>query len=451
MVQSVYDFCVTRSITSCRILLGVSGGSDSVGMMHCFLQLRGQLHLDLLGIAHVNHGLRGAESDDDEHFVRDLALRNTLPCYCTTIHGKNRDDAGVEAWARRERYAFFSRIRQEHRYTYIATAHTADDQAETILMRIVRGTGIQGLQGIHPVRKDGVIRPLLGVRKHSIEAWLKQYNHPWRSDSSNKDLNYERNFFRHTIVPMLIRYDFDAVKHIAAVADHIQGNATITDALIETWLSKNLIYSKTDDFAIRKPEAAENQFFLSECFVRLLRDHDITFTKKQIEQLLLNCSKTHGQYLLPDFWSYYPGREQIVFLKKGPEKNIPSQKLLVEGVTPIKGIANPVSISVSAVPRGEKIVFDPGNTIVFLDAGKCGKTLLCRPIAENDLFYPLGHSGSTPAAKYLKKKKVAAFYRNNSWVVTKESGEILWIPGVEVSEQFKITSETEAILKFSWI
>jgi tRNA(Ile)-lysidine synthase len=197
------------------MVVAVSGGPDSVALLHALLALRGR-EGPLLVLAHLNHQLRGAESDEDEEFVRDLHGRlvaeghRELHFRCERLdvggqaHGEN-----LESVARRVRYAWLTRVAEEACLRFVATGHTADDQAETVLHRLLRGTGLRGLRGIALRRSlsPGVdlIRPLLRTTRAEVLAYLDELGQPSRQDSSNICLDYTRNKIRHQLLPLLVR------------------------------------------------------------------------------------------------------------------------------------------------------------------------------------------------------------------------------------------------------
>lgn len=243
-----------------RVAVAVSGGVDSVALLLLLMELRSEVGI-LLSIAHVNHKLRGEESDDDERFVTELARQHGLELYrCTAA--LDPADPGIEAAARELRYDFFRQLAREHRVAKIATAHTLDDQAETVLLRILRGSGIRGLAGIHPRltlsqfdlaetrqprvvppraefpqvelpqatepkatddkhRRPGgeVIRPLLAFRRAELQEFLREQDQVWREDSTNRDPRFLRNRIRHRLIPVIAEeFGDDAIEHLADLA-----------------------------------------------------------------------------------------------------------------------------------------------------------------------------------------------------------------------------------------
>jgi tRNA(Ile)-lysidine synthase len=183
-----------------HVLVAVSGGADSVALLHVLRRLERRWELRL-SAAHLNHGLRGAESDEDEAFVLRLGKELGVP---VVSERWERPPAGnLEQAARRARYAFLRRAAASAGATRIAVGHTRDDQAETVLLRILRGSGSLGLVGIHPVVDDLIVRPLIEISRAEIERYLTASGVPWRSDSSNSDLRYRRNRIRHELLPLL--------------------------------------------------------------------------------------------------------------------------------------------------------------------------------------------------------------------------------------------------------
>ena len=219
-----------------RIAAAVSGGADSVALLRLLLDLRSELGI-VLSVAHVNHKLRGEESDADERFVGELAVQHGLEFHVCEAALDRARNSGIEAAARKLRYDFFRQLAREHRVAKFATAHTIDDQAETVLLRILRGTGIRGLSGIHPrlVLEEGedetsvvaeVIRPMLQFRRSELQEFLRGRGQAWREDSSNRDLGFLRNRVRHVLVPVL-RDNFGAatVDNLADLAEIARAEA----------------------------------------------------------------------------------------------------------------------------------------------------------------------------------------------------------------------------------
>jgi len=189
----------------------VSGGADSVALLRGLLALRNDLGIVLM-VVHVNHGLR-AEAAADQRFVEELASANALACYCITCDVKRfaqEQRLSIEAAGRELRYRYFYQLIAEGQLDKVATAHTRDDQAETVLLRLLRGAGTRGLAGVYrtvgDAREQGrIARPMLAISRAEVEAYLRELNQPWCEDESNRDPGYLRNRVRHELLPLLER------------------------------------------------------------------------------------------------------------------------------------------------------------------------------------------------------------------------------------------------------
>lgn len=210
-----------------RLAVAVSGGADSVALLLLLEELRQELGV-VLSVAHVNHKLRGAESDQDEQFVAELARRHGLELQTKTAPVDRLQGGGIEAAARKLRHEFFRELACTGRAGKIATGHTLDDQAETVLLRMFRGTGIRGLAGILPrltLEREGracgeVVRPLLGLRRAEIREFLRERGQTWREDSSNLDPSFLRNKVRATVLPVLREtFGESAMENLADLAE----------------------------------------------------------------------------------------------------------------------------------------------------------------------------------------------------------------------------------------
>ncbi len=264
------------------LLIAVSGGADSTALLRALVDevddsvTCGQC----LAVGHVNHGLRGAESDDDAIFVQNLAASFGLRYFEHRIQQEewSQDKTGsVEAAARNIRYDFLARTAHSLGFRYIATAHTADDQTETVLHRLLRGTGLTGLAGIARFRRwdDAVTiwRPLLHVRRQQIIEYLNEKGQTWRSDSSNAENDFTRNRIRNKILPEL-RQDFNpqvdrALCRLAALAkDHETVLGEMADALLEKWSRKNGEATEFDTPHLKQFSAATLREFFHRTWIK---------------------------------------------------------------------------------------------------------------------------------------------------------------------------------------
>ena len=337
------------------VLAGVSGGADSVALLHLLSYLKDRLGISCLGAAHVNHGLRGEESDGDERFVSELAESLSVeffsvrldPSHSSPIrvdsddlavsddnilltddlinngHNSNHPAArrasikkdGVEHWARVERYNFFMDIKQRHEFDYVATAHTAGDQAETLILRLMRGTGVRGLRGILPVRRDGVIRPLLGIERGGLEDWLESRGLKYRTDSSNFDTKFRRNFVRAEIIPKMLENNARAIANIAACAESAGRIWEIVRQKIDSWTSDYVLRVNEFVFHIEKT-GFDDALIAAEALVTLFDEYGIAASRLHVGRVIRSKSLSSGEHLLPGGWKFYPADDRICFVKR---------------------------------------------------------------------------------------------------------------------------------------
>jgi len=226
-----------------KVIVAVSGGADSVALLHLLLTIRRQYSLELV-VAHLNHNLRGVESDGDEDFVRSLATERRL----SFISEKISDEQarlrfkGTEEWARNRRHAFLRHCLQESRAQKIALGHTRDDQAETFLMRLIRGSGTQGLAAMRPMTNK-VIRPLLDLEHSDVVQYLTSEGSQWREDSSNKNIQYLRNRLRFGLVPELQKeYNPRIVRTLSTTAEILGEDREALEYCLEGLLQREALF-----------------------------------------------------------------------------------------------------------------------------------------------------------------------------------------------------------------
>jgi tRNA(Ile)-lysidine synthase len=230
------------------VLLAVSGGADSVAMLRAVVAISGDAR-QRLAVAHLNHGLRGRQSDDDESFVAKVCRELSIRCATARVEVERlaaRHGDGLEAAARDARYAFLKETAERLGARYVVTAHTADDQAETILHRIVRGTGIGGLHGMPRARQLSpavtLIRPMLSLRRAQLVAYLDDLGQPYRSDPSNEDTRFTRNRIRHELLPQLAeQYNsgvVDALLRLGTLSGEVQ---SVVDKLVDELIERCVV------------------------------------------------------------------------------------------------------------------------------------------------------------------------------------------------------------------
>jgi len=440
------------------ICVAVSGGGDSVALFRVLDSLKKHLHIERLAVVHVNHRLRGSESDADALFVKNLARDAGADFFLKELEKPLRGErAGLEEWGRRERYAFFSRIKETERFMFIATGHTADDQAETVLMRLMRGCGLKGLRSLLPVREDGVIRPLLTVSRESLRAWLGEREIGFREDSSNKDLRFKRNWIRSEVLPALVAKSPDAVNRIARMADHARTAWNVLQPIIDAWAASNVTCENKGRYAVLK-SGLTGTAIAEEAIAEFFRDKEIPFERRHITALFSNASRTNGTFLLPGGWRYSCAGDIVDFFKgnnslkaRPPKEDGPAVpfEIAVPGTTVCENEKLLFEVVKFETTDKTAFSFSKDNWTVYLDAGLITGPMVFRSIRPDDVFRPLGNDGFRNVATFLKKRKIPGNGPAGKGVVVNKNDEIIWLPGIRISHSFRLTSQTKAVVKIS--
>jgi tRNA(Ile)-lysidine synthase len=448
--ETIEDFFRRYCAAPCTVCVAVSGGSDSVALFHLLCEMRMRLSIARIGVAHVNHRIRLGASDKDAEFVKRLAASAGAAFHLKELDKRDVPSAGKEEWARNERYAFFKEIREKNGYDYVATAHTANDQAETVLLRLMRGTGLNGLCGIAPVREDGVIRPLLHAGKSSLRKWLSRNKFAFREDSTNADTSYARNWVRRVVLPLLEKRAPGVTGHIAALAHNAQCVAGIISPTINKWIDDNVVSMGSRRFAVKK-KGFRNAAVAAEAMAKVLREWHIGFDHRHMDTLIENRARSGGVFLLPGGWKYRCKEETVEFFSgRGTESPGDFRiGLRVPGVTVCKPGKCRFVAETSRRRKCDRLSFsDPATA--FVDSGKCGGRLEFRPVEKGERFWPFGAPGYIECNRFLKKQGLGADERAKAVVVAIKGGEILWVVGLRTSHKFRISVETKTVLKISY-
>jgi tRNA(Ile)-lysidine synthase len=430
-----------------RVLVGCSGGPDSVALTSLLLRLREEMPLEI-SVAHFNHRLRtGAK--DDESFVRELTRRWVLPLITGSKDVRRvarRRKLNLEETARLLRYEFLRGAARKAGATKIATGHTMNDQAETILMRLFRGTGLAGLAGIEPVSGPTgcpVIRPLLGIRREDLEAYLRDEGLGFRTDDSNLDRKRLRNRIRLGLLPEIERnYSPRIVKHLAALS---------TLAREEDSLLAGIGRELADEFITRSGgETALDVRTLSLLPLALAR----RVTREFIRELKGNLRAVS-----------FDDVASVLALGEGKEKSVKKGLVLRRE----HGRLFPV-VRKTAARRfelawdGRKAITVAGSTFVgrklgkneapslrsddrsraAVDLAKLSFPLVVRSRRPGDLYRPLGAPGRKKLKEILRAKGVPREDRDRLPVFLSR-GEIVWVPGLPVAEEFKVGAATKRL------
>jgi len=440
-----------------RLGVAVSGGADSVALLHLLLELREELGC-VLCVAHFNHKLRGRASEADEKFVAQLAAKHGLEFFVAreNIAAKTKRERGnLEDVARRARYAFFERLVQEGRLARVAVAHTADDQAETVLAHILRGTGLAGLGGIHPTT-GVVVRPLLGIRRADLRTYLRGKRQSWREDASNRDTRRMRARIRQKLLPLLERQFQPAiVEHLCQLAEFAREDEAYLDCQ-SSLREKEMIQTAQNATRLalcgflREPRAIQTRVL--RCIVERLKPRAGQFSAAHVEALLAVARHPDSgkSMQLPGGVEVRRESQALVFLpaaKIAPSSRertaSPEYAYEVDlrpghAELPIVELHCRLHLRVIDWPSEGR---ETNSTGAVLDRGRLCVPLVLRNWVPGDCMQPLGHRKRHKLARLLNEIGVSR-WEKKLWPVLTTGGQIAWVRGLGASHEFAAGNET---------
>lgn len=420
-----------------RVLLAVSGGADSVALVQLFRQA--ELRFE---IAHCNFQLRGKEADEDENFVRELAKKYDVPFHTIrfeTAKYAEENKQSIQQAARELRYKWFEKMRREHKLDLIATAHHADDQVETILYQFIKGTGLRGLRGIK-TKRDKIIRPLLFATRSEIEAFLREQNLSFRTDSSNSETKYARNKIRLELLPLIeqINPSFrDTILNQRKVYEELETlyNRTIGKQHQQLFATKG---NETHIPILKLKKTPYAQTLLFE----FLKHYG--FNKEQCADIFESLNGISGKQFLSSTHRIIKDRKFLILSEKRASDF--SQQLIEQSEIPTTISLPNAEISFSIVSAKE-LKIKPDARFAYLNLDALEFPLRLRLWKVGDYFYPFGMK--------LKKKKVSKFFKDlklniaekeQVWIL-ESNQKIVWVAGHRIDERYKVGEKTEHVLQ----
>jgi tRNA(Ile)-lysidine synthase len=417
-----------------KILLAVSGGVDSIAM--CELFSKAGLKF---GIVHCNFNLRGSESDGDEMFVQELAARYDVEFNFEQFQTKSyahKKGVSIQMAARELRYMFFESVRKRFMYDYIATAHHKSDVMETMLLNLTRGTGISGLHGILPKRKN-IIRPLLFASREEIAKFISENKLPFREDSSNSDEKYQRNLVRKKIVPVLKKINPSVETSFYESALRLQNAEKLLLAFIGEFRKANVTVKKN---VIYIPINTVTSFTGGETILfELLKPFG--FTPDVVVQIFESIKSTSGkQFLSP---THRLIRDRKNFIVTALKENISEDSQEISKV-PAEATFNKEIIYFSVKDK-RRFAVPNTSAICCVDYDKLKFPLVIRLWREGDSFVPLGMKHKRKVSDFLIDKKIPLHEKEKVKVV-ESNKEIICLTGLRINDRYKVTEKTKKIL-----
>lgn len=456
--EKVKQFFEERNLVeeSPAVVVAVSGGVDSVVLLHVLLRLSSD-NYSRLGVAHFDHQIRGEASRQDARFVENQAEEKGLPFFSQSEDIPCISECrglSLEEAARDARYVFFDRLVKKEGFDYVALGHNKNDQAETVLMNLIRGTGVGGLGGMQQVR-DHYIRPLLSCRRDSILDYARKQNLSWRVDKTNRDTDYLRNRIRHKLIPCLEE------EYNEAIVDSLARTASIlreADDFInrETTAVWDDVVITTKEGCIRFNSARLVQYhpFMVKEVIRYGIERvkgdlaNITFShvNEIFAQLVQN--KPRGEIALPDGVLFVKERDRASLCKERTgELSGFSYQIQPPGKVTISEINRELAFDVIRNRPGEQDIWvDKPHGTGYVDWSKVGSSITIRNRRKGDKFRPLGMEGHKKLKDFFIDEKVPLRKRDKIPLVC-NNGEIMWVAGYRISEKYKVDQQTTEILR----
>ncbi len=444
-----------------KVIVGVSGGPDSVALLHSLNQIKDEYQIQLY-VAHVNHLLRGAEAFADAQFVYDLAHGMGIQCSIqeedigryARLNGLSEEQAGRE-----KRYAFFEKLKIEVGAAKIALGHNLNDQAETVLQHLIRGGGLKGLGGMEPVRQNYIIRPLINILRQDIQAYLERNNLSYRVDKTNLEPIYFRNQIRMELLPLLQKqYNPNMIGLLAQTADILRQDEAYLEQNVREASEKILLLKNSDTVKIdlesfnklhiavkrrliRKAiqlltgglkeitfnhiDAIINLSFKNQGFKRLFLPQNICVEKQyHVLWVRINVSKqSEGDCLITGLIQLdVPGRTDIPFAYAFIEAKIIKNQGL------------------------DTLMVNKNSNTAYIDYEKVNGLLSIRSRQPGDRFQPLGMNGTKKLKDFFIDCKIPQRKRDDIPLLVC-GDDIVWVVGYQINASYQITSETDKILQ----
>ena len=413
-----------------RLLLATSGGIDSMVMLHLFQNLN-----YVFAVAHCNFQLRGVESFQDQKFIQDYADLHHISVFITQFDTKAFSEdynVSTQVAARELRYNWFYELLDTEKFDYVLTAHHADDNLETFLINLSRGTGLEGLTGI-PEQNDKIIRPLITFTQEEIEMYAAKNGIQWREDSSNASVKYLRNKIRHHLVPILKDLNPNFLVSFQKTQNYLQeAQEMVEDASIIVYQQvarqeNDIIYFDLNKL-IKLPNCKSYLY-------QWLKEFEFS-AWADINNLIESQA---GKFVLSPEWRLLKDRDFLI-LSPLHFNDLAQEYAVLAGQ---KEVNIPLNLSFCKVTE----IANVSNKTIFVDAEKIQYPLYLRKWKEGAVFQPFGMNGkSKKVSKFFKDEKLSLLEKEQIWLLYSNEN-IVWIIGYRQDDRFKVTAQTKNILK----
>jgi tRNA(Ile)-lysidine synthase len=419
-----------------KLLVAFSGGLDSTVLLHALIKLYGSKNISA---AHVNFHLRGEDSDLDQEFCKNFAAKNSIDFFTKSVNTKEyskKHTISLEMAARDLRYQWFNELITEHKFDYLLVAHHNNDNFETSLLNLIRGTGISGLRGMLNENKN-IIRPLLEINKSDIVNYAELNKIQWREDLSNNSDEFKRNIIRNKVVPIFEEMNPNLLNGFKKTSHLLRLYENIYKEYLDKFKSKVI----EDDVSIIRISIKKIKEFTSYqlLFSDVLKDFGFTNTDDVISVMDSHSGK--------EFFSknYRLVKDRDYYLLKRIDTSSKIEKYSIDLDSKI--IKAPLNIKIEKTNNSE---LSKSNNVEKFDLDKLKGKVILRKHREGDYFYPTGMIGKKKVSKYFKDEKMSLFDKENQWLMCIDS-HIVWIVGKRADRRFTADKGSENIIKLELI
>lgn len=421
-----------------RTLLAVSGGIDSMVMAELFFRTKLPF-----AIAHCNFGLRGLESDADEQFVREWALKRGVEVFAKNLPAKAKaHGAGIsiQMAARELRYQWFEDLRGCQSFDFIATAHHINDSIETVVLNLTRGTGIAGLTGIS-ISQKAIIRPLLFASKEQILDFAQAEQLSWREDSSNPSDHYRRNLIRHHVTPVLRKINPSLEATFSQSFERLRSANALLTAHLNSWQAQVLRHEPNRTYidieAICKAEEPVYQLhYILDAY---------SYSYAQTKQIVAALDSESGKIFYSLSHQLVKDRRELIISQRDATPLL--EPVLIEENTITVLLPGSDQLSIKVLPSTEINTLERNPSVAYFDKNMISYPLTIRPWQQGDWFYPFGMKGKKKkVSDLLIDHKIPLSEKSSQLVLVDQESRILWVLGIRSDERFRIKKNSESIL-----
>jgi len=445
--QKVLRFIIENELllSGEKVLIALSGGPDSVFLLHFLNKYKKKFKIEI-GAAHINHLLRGKNSKRDELFCKTICDELSIPFYFhrldVNIYSK-KNKISLETAGRKIRYDFFEKISKTYKYDKIVTAHNADDNAETVLLNLIKGTGIKGIAGI-PVRRKNIIRPIISLKKTEILNYLEQNQFEYRIDESNLSNEFERNFLRNEVIPLIKKNINPAFSNTVLNTSIILQRLNSGLAQIVNDLKSDLIVKRNKSVLISTGLINTSRDFIISLTIKEIIEENfsVKLESNDLQKIFLLTKKLSGKSEeLSGNLIALRDRNKITVQKKLSLKTSDKKKISIGSSLKIAS----KSFSISEVKKGE-VKIGKSKNVEFISADNLSDHFVVRQWKEGDKFIPIGMHGTKKISDFLNDIKINSFEKKEQPIL-ENNGKIVWVIGKRLDDRYKITPNTKKVLK----